>query len=143
MKNVNDLERNQKVLKEMKKIKVYSDGKNADAEKRNKLPKKENEYVDHRVHDPIYEAYGYCEPSKIRSGNITLAKFDHFLDGYKKVKTMEYINDYAEENRIDATTLHIFLDNYKPFLKIDGNSKKSEDPFQLKLDSVFPNVSKN
>ena len=47
------------------------------------------------------------------------------------------------ETKIDLTTLHVFLEHYKPFVKIvdgKGVNKKKGVAEQVKLDSVFPNV---
>lgn len=131
----------------MKKVKVFSKGDEnlATANKQfDKRPKKENESFyqgfGEKKLDEAYETYGYVTPEKIRPGHLTLQQFDKFINEYKKEKSTEVLDKFAASTKIDMTTLHVFLDHYKPFLKIDGKKQDKETPEQLKLESVFPNI---
>ena len=146
-KGISDLESNQNVLKSLEKVKVYSKGdKNLATSNKafDKRPKKENEnsWMGEIKLDEVYDKYGYIEPNKLKTGQISLKKFDEFLNEYKKEKSIDYINKFAEQNRMDVTTLHVFLEHYKPFMKIDGRGKGAAEnqPDPLKLDNVFPNL---
>ncbi len=139
---------NRNVLKSLKTVKVYSKGdENLATSNKNldKRPKKENEGFYRGVElkiDEVFENYGYVTPEKIRAGNLTLQQFDMFINQYKKDKSVEVIKKFSEDTKIDVTTLHVFLEHYKPFLKIDGKGGKRPDNAdeQLKLNTVFPNV---
>jgi len=136
------------LLKSLKTVKVYSKGYEnlATANKEfDKRPKKENEDFYRGIElkiDEVYENYGYVTPEKIRPGYLTLQQFDMFINQYKKDKSVETIKKFSDDTKIDVTTLHLLLEHYKPFLKIDGkgSKKKESTDEQLKLSSVFPNV---
>ncbi len=97
--------------------------------------------------DPIFEKYGYVTPTKIRAGHLTLKQFDEFINEHKKTKSLDFINQFAETSKLNVTDLHILVEYYKPFLKIDKTSSsnnKTESTKQLNAESdvnnVFPNI---
>ena len=99
--------------------------------------------------DPEFEKYGYKCPSKIRPGCLSLRQFDEFVNQYKQNKSIEFINQFAAEHKVDVTNLHILLEFYKPFVRLntqEANSSKTESkqtPKQIESDSVnqiFPNL---
>ena len=145
---ISDLEMNSNVLQSLKTVKVYSTGDEnlATANKKfDKRPKKENEEAhltgESKPTDGVFENYGYNTPKKIRPGNLTLQQFDMFINEYKKEKSIDVISKFGADTKIDMTTLYVFLENYKPFLKFDGKGGKAKNANeQLKLESVFPNV---
>lgn len=144
-----DLESNREVLKSLKTVKVYSKDPNnvepsdlGNDKAFDKRPKKENEEYNldgEIVFDAVYQKYGYVNPERLRPGKLTLEQFDQFINGYKKDKSIEFIKQFSEGSKIDVATLHVFLEHYKAFSKIDGRTPENKvEP--LKLDSVFPNV---
>lgn len=90
--------------------------------------------------DHVYEKYGYNDPEKVKPGTLTLKQFDEFINLYKKEKSVDCIKEFSKSSEINMTNLHIFLEYYKPFLKIEGKKKSTKDDETLQIGDVFPNV---
>ena len=137
----------------LKKVKVYSHGEenlctqNKAFEKR---PKKENEEIDfinQEKYDPVFDKYGYVQPEQIKPGHLTLMQIDEFIINYKTNKSVDFINEFAEKNKMSVTDIYLMIEYYKPFLKIDSNTKNESksgsnviDSSQQDLKIIFPNI---
>ena len=74
---------------------------------------------------------------------MSLRQFDEFLNGYKNNKSVEFINQYAKKHNISATHLHVFLEYYKPFNRLNKLKSSSQKPKELNAElstKVFPNL---
>jgi hypothetical protein len=137
---------NKKVIDAIRTVKVSSQGDDP-RDPRDKRPRKENEsfYAPlERKIDVDFEKYGYPCPEKIRPGHLSLRQFDEFLNSYKENKSVDLINQFAAKNNVTSTNLHILLEYYKPFSKIEtkkaANLNKPKEIAADPVKQIFPNL---
>ena len=140
------------MLNLLKKVKVFSHGEENLSQNKafEKRPRKENEetiFINQKKYDLVFDKYGYVQPEKIKPGHISLMQIDELINKYKKNKSVDFIQEFAEKNRIPVTDIYLMIEYYKPFLKFDSNSRNElkqgsniVDSSQSDLKNIFPNI---
>lgn len=149
-----EFEVNKKLVESSRNIKITGKGPEHQEELLavDKRPRKENEMsfasgTETKL-DVDFEKYGYVSPAKIRPGFLTLRQFDELANQYKHNKSIEFLNQFAVKHNVDVTNLHILLEYYKPFVRLntrENNKDAQQTPKQINASEdaakqLFPNL---